>query len=215
MASGTKSRRASIDCNLATRTNFNTEKLALKCALFCVGGSILSKSTRHPNLYLIDSGKGNPAAEVAHPESIVQFDSVQAVKMEARAFEARHGKNPYSDFILRHGRRPDQNEAAGMGRMMNLRLRAVDGSLQPKLTKSEKAAWQNFGSLKVEAQRKRSEIRRLMGAIRDLASASISPAGLACEIDPTREHVELALGYLLRFVEELRGDETGKSPRST
>jgi hypothetical protein len=25
--------------------------------------------------------------------------------MEARAFEARHGKNPYSDFILKYGRR--------------------------------------------------------------------------------------------------------------
>jgi hypothetical protein len=214
MASGTKSQRASIDCYLATGADFNTKASVIVRAVLR-GESILSKSTYRPNLLLIDGGKGTPAAEVARSESIAQFDGVQALKMEARAFEIRRGKNPYSDFILRHGRRPDQNEAAGMGRMMNLRLRAVDGSLQPELTEAEKASWRNFHSQKVEAQRRRSEIRRLKGAIRDLAGASISPAVLAREIDPISEHIKLALGYLARFAEELRGDEAGKSPRST
>jgi len=157
----------------------------------------------------------NSAAEIARSKSILQFDDVQAIRMEARAFEARHGKNPYSDFILTHSRRPDQNEAAGMARMMNLRLRAADGSLQPKLTKAEKAAWRRFHSQKTETRRRDSEIRRLGEAVRDLAAASISPVELALEIDPIREHAIIALNYLGRFVEELRSDETGKSTRPT
>src|SRR5882672_6135379 len=94
-------------------------------------------------LTLIDCSDGNSDEVRARPigESVVRFEVVQALKIEARALEATHGKNPYSDFLLKHGRRPNQNEAAGMGRMMNMRLKAADGSLQPKLTKAEKVAW--------------------------------------------------------------------------
>jgi hypothetical protein len=160
---------------------------------------------------LIDSGDRGGASGVA----IVHFDDVQAVKMEARAFEARHGKNPYSDFILIHGRRPDKSETAGMGRMMNLRLRAADGSLQPKLTKADNAAHRCFQHQQAEARRKHSEVRRLREAIRNIAATSISPGELAGEGNPIREHAEIALEYLRRFVEELRGDKAGKPTCST
>lgn len=177
----------------------------------------MSQPTHRPSLRLIDNRgvEANSAAEIAHPKSVLQLDDVQAIKMEARAFEARHGKNPYSDFILSRGRRPDQNEAAGMGRMMNLRLRAADGSLQPKLTKAEKAAWRRFYRQKTETRQRHSELRRLRDAVRDLAAASISPVELSREIDAIREHAIIALDYLSRFVEELRSDEAGKSTRPT
>jgi hypothetical protein len=178
-------------------------------------GFLLKDSKFQPRLTLIDCGNGNSVAGDACSESIVRVDDIHAAKMEARAFEASQGKNPYSDYILRCGRRPDRNEAAGMGRMMNTRLRAADGTLQPVLTKAEKVAWRDFHRQKAEKRLARSAIRKLRAAIHDLAEALISPSELAREIDVPAKDAQLALDYITRFAEELRGDEAGKSPRST
>jgi hypothetical protein len=173
----------------------------------------------NPKLTLIDCAGRNPDEVVARAadESVVRFDVVQAVKIEARALEALHGKNPYSDFVLKYGRRPNQDEAAGMGRMMNMRLRAADGSLQPKLTKAEKAAWKRF-SIKakaIEARQKLADMRRLYGAVCDLTAIAASPSELVGEVgqrEVISARVKVALDYLSRFAKELQRRETGEFP---
>src|SRR2546422_834854 len=54
------------------------------------------------------------------------------LQAEAVVLTASHGANPYSDFILRHGCRPDRGQAITIGRLMGIQVRASDGTLQPR-----------------------------------------------------------------------------------
>lgn len=54
------------------------------------------------------------------------------LRVEAEGLEAELGPNPYSNYLRKAGRRPDPVTAAGMGRFMGGRVRADDGTMQPK-----------------------------------------------------------------------------------
>ena len=60
------------------------------------------------------------------------------LRAEAVTLTASHGVNPYSDFILRHGCRPDRDQAGTIGRLMGIQVRASDGTLQPRRAKKVK-----------------------------------------------------------------------------
>src|ERR1700733_15116015 len=64
----------------------------------------------------------------------------QELRAEAASFTELYGRNPYSDFLLGHGRRPGREPAAAIGRIMGIRVRSDDGSLQPRRTKAEQTA---------------------------------------------------------------------------
>lgn len=66
------------------------------------------------------------------PNGITNFEEVQELRVAAEAVEATYGPNLYSDYLRRHGRRPDPGTAATIGRLFGGRVRADDGSLYPR-----------------------------------------------------------------------------------
>jgi hypothetical protein len=64
---------------------------------------------------------------------------VTELQAEAGALEVWHGPNLYADFLRKHDRRPDPVTAATIGKLMGTRVRADDGSMQPKTKRSTHA----------------------------------------------------------------------------
>lgn len=75
------------------------------------------------------------------PNNVLTFPSpsrpsVTALAAEAAAHEVWHGPNLYSSFLRKHDVRPDAAQAATIGRLMGTRVRASDGSMQPRKARS-------------------------------------------------------------------------------
>ncbi len=153
------------------------------------------------------------AGSIEYDDAVARLDTVNALKAEARDFAARNGANPYSDFVLKHGRRPDPEHAATLGRLINKQVRASDGSLQPRLSaeqRSERKARQ-------AEQRERDALARqasmLTIAIRNLADITATPERLISGLSPTfdkpiiAEKVQQAVDSLQRFAAKWRDCE--------
>jgi hypothetical protein len=132
---------------------------------------------------------------------------------EAMAIEGHYGKNAYSDYILKHGRRPSQAEAAGIGRRLGGRIRADDGSMQPSLSKGDRVALHTIKSRRKAASRRYDHILRLRDAIAALSENKDDPADVigrgscllnAPEIDA---QLDAALCWLNRFAREWHSRE--------
>jgi hypothetical protein len=182
----------------------------------------LDKPVNRPVLRLMKLGVADEEAGanvIPLGDAAERGTAAQALRAEARVLEAEHGRNPYSDYILKYGRRPLPQETAGMGRIMNLTLKASDGSTQPKRTRSEKEAWKAFRTKRRERHRLFVEISQLKHAVRDLAALKSEPSELVHEVILGRpaisEELKRALDYLRRFADELKNRETGKPSRTT
>lgn len=57
------------------------------------------------------------------------------MRLEAQHWEHRHGRDAYSAFLLKHGRRPDPKQAEVLGKIVGRRVKASDGFRYPKLTR--------------------------------------------------------------------------------
>jgi hypothetical protein len=137
--------------------------------------------------------------------------------LAADRIEALNGKNAYSSFIKKHGRRPDRDQAATIGRLMGGRVRASDGSLQPILTKGERAAIRAIKNRRKEWAQQVDHAQRTTTAIMALAKNQRDPSTV---IDYGRdlfsngaflEQLDSALLWLNRFAEELRRREKAES----
>jgi hypothetical protein len=143
-------------------------------------------------------------------EAAERARDVQALKAEARDFEARNGKNLYSDFILKYDRRPEPDHAATLGRLINIQVKASDGSLQPKLTKAERASRKMFRAEQKAKAHRASQVFALVGAIRDLSEISEDPANILSGLSPSfdrpiiGEKLDAAVEFLERFAREWR-----------
>jgi hypothetical protein len=185
--------------------------LAARCQR---GVGLLSQPKKRPQLRLIESGVVECGDAVAH------LDEVNLLRAEARDFEARNGKNPYSDFILKYGRRPDPKHAAVLGRLINKRIKASDGTLQPRLTLSDRE--------RRKSQRVRQkidialseQITLLTTAICNLSEITASSSELINRLGPVfdkpiiREKLEAAIDSLQRFADEWRHVEKGQIQRT-
>jgi hypothetical protein len=130
------------------------------------------------------------------------------LRAEAVTLTASHGINPYSDFILAHCRRPDRDQAATIGRLMGIQVRASDGTLQPRRAKVER----NRRDAKRREQTQDDyvdQILRLRCALANLAQNEGDPAAVIRYIDPLfgdasviREHLAHAVQWINRFAEE-------------
>jgi hypothetical protein len=151
---------------------------------------------------------------------VVNFAAAAArrdMRAEAAALVAAHGRNPYSDFILRQGCRPDCNQASAIGRLMGIRVRAADGSLQPRRTKAEQATERLAkGRRKTEGDYL-EQVLRLRGALVSLANNEDDPAAVIPYIDPMfgddsviREHLDRAVKWINRFAEEWGRDQESR-----
>jgi hypothetical protein len=154
--------------------------------------------------------------------AIVPFDAMAAetlaareLRAAARDFAARNGKNPYSDFLLKYGFRPDRTHAATLGRLINKRVRAADGTLQPQLTSRQRAVAKATKARKTAESSRISQIAKLICAVRDLSEISMIPEDLVSHFSPQfdvpviRENLNLAVEYLNRLSEEWFRHEEG------
>ncbi len=135
------------------------------------------------------------------------FDFQREIRLTAAAFAAQHGKNPYSDFILEHGRLPDRSEAVVIGRILGVQVRASDGSLQPSRTKSDMRARKK---VRTEKARIWDQIAYLRAALNYLAKSDGDPALIVGEMISTDRleidaNLEKSLLWLSRFAHEWIG----------
>jgi hypothetical protein len=128
------------------------------------------------------------------------------LKAEASALLSIRGPNPYSDFILKNGARPERNQAATIGRLMNIQVRALDGSLQPPQKKKKNSRKENRS---FQEDRYIDDILRLRSALISLAQNESDPALAIRYIDPKfgdvsviREHLSRAVLWINQFAEE-------------
>jgi len=144
--------------------------------------------------------------------AVVAFADAQALgdlRAEALAISAKIGGNPYSDYILKHGKRPDRAEAAAIGRLIGQQVRASDGTLQPRRTKAERQAAKEAREGKKQRYRKWDHIARLRSAILQLAQNEDDPGPMINEI-ATSERAEIganlrkSIDWLTRFMNEWR-----------
>jgi hypothetical protein len=66
------------------------------------------------------------------PECVTSLDYLRELRVEIETIEALHGPNPYCDYLRKHRRRPNSAEAAAIGRIMGARVKADDGTMQPR-----------------------------------------------------------------------------------
>ena len=161
-------------------------------------------------------------------DSVATFADGQAareLRIEAATAAAKYGSNVYSDFILKHGRRPDRAQAAAMGRLIGGRVRASDGSLQPTPNKAERIAARDARRAQDTEIRIDAELSRALDAISFLAKNEMDPSPLIARISPVEgealtAQVEKAVLWLSRFAngwinhvnignEEAKGSSTG------
>ena len=131
-----------------------------------------------------------------------------ALFSEAVTLEKTVGRNAYSDFLRAHGRRPSPAEAATMGRLMQARVMASDGSLQPPLSRRERKARSEFKVKERRDKRFRLHVLRLRKALAALSENSEPPADVLVHVGDyvdapfISEQLEPALSWLNRFAEE-------------
>lgn len=143
------------------------------------------------------------------------------LRAEAASFTERFGKNPYTDFLLANGVRPGRDQSAAIGRLMGVRVRAADGSLQPKLTKAEQTAARQAKQFQQTEADYLDQILRFRCALEQLAKNDGDPAEVIAYINPLfgdasviREKLDHAVQWINRFAKEWnREQESRGDPR--
>lgn len=135
---------------------------------------------------------------------------LRELRSEAAALRSVHGENAYSDFVLKHLRRPDRDQAAAIGRLMGVRVRAADGTLQPEPTKAERVAARKSRRQQRVENDYVDQILRFRCALANLAQNNSDPADLIRYMDPLfgdelviREQIAHAVQWINRFAGEL------------
>jgi hypothetical protein len=150
-------------------------------------------------------------------DSVIAFDAAAAsadardlLRAEAAEIEAWYGKNAYSDYLSEHGRRPDPDQAAVIGRLVGMRVKASDGSMQPRRTKAERETLREARDRQRTRSRYRRQVTRLRQALASLAENEDSPSDVIDHVHPEfdepviRAHLDHAVEWLSRFVQEWR-----------
>jgi hypothetical protein len=133
------------------------------------------------------------------------------LRAEAEALEAWYGPNAYSNYLRKHGRRPDTEQAKTIGRLLGGRVRADDGSMQPPLSKADRDVIRNIKARRRTASRRYDHILRLRAAIAALSENEDDPAQvIGCgsvlfDESVISTQLDSALTWLNRFAEEWHG----------
>jgi hypothetical protein len=171
-------------------------------------------------------GKHGPSLEdsggniVAFDDAADRLRPIRELRAEAASLIETHGHNAYSDFILRHGRRPGRSQAVAIGQRMGIRVRAADGTLQPRRTKTKRAVAHPKHHRQAECDYI-DQVLRLRRALANLAENKGDPAEVIAYIDPLfgdasviREQLAHAVQWINRFAEEWGHEqETRGGPR--
>lgn len=144
-------------------------------------------------------------AVIAFPD-----EAVRELRNEAVSFAIKHGQNAYSDYILKHCQRPDPKEAATIGRLIGMPVKASDGTMQPRPTRAERQAMKDAKEARNQRYRIWDHIARLRAALGQLAQIDAAPASIAGEICASDRpdlgaNLQKSLAWLIRFAEEWHG----------
>ena len=167
-------------------------------------------------------------ATQASDSNVVSFDEAEdihaqqrALRAEAQAIEAWRGKNPYTDFLRKFGRRPSCEEASTIGFLMDARVKASDGSMQPLPSKAQKTQASVERKRQINERNKSAQAFRLKKAILALAAnhrydsvLTIDSIGREFWEDKMKNQLDHALLCLNRIIEEFRRREEGKPERN-
>jgi hypothetical protein len=139
---------------------------------------------------------GNKRPQVVQPDDLASRRQLSA---EAATLVDAYGPNAYSDYLVKHGCRPARKVAATIGRLIGVRVKAADGTMQPPRAKNEKLA-------RAELHRKWDHIARLRSALAQLAQNEDSPDSIIQSIVSTDRaeigaNLEKSLEWLIRFAD--------------
>lgn len=156
----------------------------------------------------------NGAEIVQFAEASQRLIAERELRFEAWTLTERHGPNPYSEFLTKHGRRPTRGQAATIGRLMGARVKASDGTLQPKKITSPKATERSGEDERID------QILRLRSALANLAANKDDPALVIRYMNSTfgdesviRGQLDHAVRWINRFAQEFhREQETRGDP---
>jgi hypothetical protein len=164
------------------------------------------------HLRLISGAKHNEhSAEVFIRNAKEESCTADELRAEAEALEAWHGPNAYSNYLRKHGHRPDIEQAKTIGRLLGGRVQADDGSMQPPLSKADRDVIRNIKGRRRAASRRYDHILRLRAAIAALSENEDDPAEvIGCgsfflDEPATSTQLHRALTWLNRFAEEWHG----------
>jgi hypothetical protein len=157
-------------------------------------------------------------ADVVPLEDLVQQSKGwRGLKAEAEAIKAWYGHNGYSEFLTKHGRRPDPKEAITIGRLIGARVKAADGRMYPAQSAAEREACRAARRESASEAHAALEVHRLRKAISGLAANTSNPADILRYVCPDldepeiREQLQDAIGWLMRFAEEWHRREKGRT----
>lgn len=158
---------------------------------------------------------------VKPPNTILDIQEVRELRIEGRTIEATYGPNAYSDYLRRHGRRPDRETAAAIGRLLGGQVKASDDTMQPSLSGKDRKALNEIRTRRRMAARRYQQLINLQNAIALLAEIDDDPATLvgsgSCVLDTPAvvAQIDFALSYLKRFAEYWNGSAHPKDQNST
>jgi len=153
---------------------------------------------------------GNKRPQVVQSDQLANRRQLSA---EASALVEAYGPNAYSDYLLKHGCRPSRKVAATIGRLIGVRVKAADGTMQPPRAKDEKIA-------RAGLHRKWDHIARLRSALAQLAKNEDSPESIIHSIFSADRaeigaNLEKSLKWLIRFADHWHCHGTEERPKIT
>jgi hypothetical protein len=164
------------------------------------------------------------ATILSFPQAPQKTQTSTALKEEISALEARFGTNIYSDFLIRFGHRPNAQQAAVIGKLLDARVKADDGSLQPPPTRQRRAAERQARMTRKAELELELYASRLSSAVENLAQCRIDLPMLVSYLVAENGapkllgECESAIEWLSRFAEEWRRREQeiciGRTARS-
>jgi hypothetical protein len=165
-------------------------------------------------LRLVSGAEDNEESPVVFiHEAKEESRTADELRAEAEALEAWHGPNAYSNYLRKHGRRPDTEQAKTIGRLLGGRVQADDGSMQPPLSEADRAVIREIKARRRAAARRYDHILRLRDAIAALSENKDDPADVigrgSCLLNAPElgARLDAALCWLNRFAEEWHGRE--------
>jgi hypothetical protein len=146
---------------------------------------------------------------VVQPDQLANRRQLSA---EAAALVEAYGPNAYSDYLIKHGCRPERKVAATIGRLVGARVKAADGSMQPPRTRTEQLA-------RAQLHRKWDHIARLRNALAQLAQNEDPPESIIHSIISADRaeigaNLEKSLAWLIRLADHWHSHGTEERPQA-
>jgi hypothetical protein len=133
--------------------------------------------------------------------SVPRLQEARNLQAEAEELETSLGPNAYSTYLRQHHRRPPKEDAATIGRLLSGRVRADDGSMQPRPTAAERKA---LKARRDAFTRRYEQVMSLEAAIAALAQLPDDPTDLVSDFESSdiAAKADAAVCWLRRFVDQ-------------